>query len=613
MALSDEVKERLDIVDVVGQYVPSLQKAGRNFKALCPFHTEKTPSFVIFPERQSWRCFGACASGGDVFTFVMRVEQLGFSDALKQLAQRAGVTIPERQVRQEHQTLYRIMEAAAVFFQELLQSKRGEAARAYLEQRGVDREAMDRFQLGLSPGSGIQLLEHLSALGYPQDQAVAAGLATRQDDGPPRDMFRGRLMIPIHDDRANLVGFGGRSLDGLEPKSLNSPRTAAFDKSRILYGFHHAKEHIKKQREGVVVEGYMDVIAAHQRGFENVVASMGTAVTEAQVRLLLGVGRQFVLALDPDAAGQEATFRSLEGSWQRFQQRAAVTRRGVTLYERPFEVTLRVAILPEGRDPDQVVRDDPAEWERFIHEAQPLPEYLLAKAPAWWDLATSQGKAQANDRLYPFFDSMANKFDRERYIRLLAELLDSTPETLAASIRKPRQRPTQGRTEPETHSASAVPFERERRDPLEEHALALLLQWPELKEAARELAPEAMIRLENREVFAHWLECSTIDVLVQSVDEELQERVNALLSLALPPMDTRQREQAIRECVYRLEERRLRELKAEEALLLTHATQSALEEPEEQGELAVVEQRAMDTNERLRRLFNARAQEQRRR
>ena len=613
MALSDEVKERLDIVEVIGQYVPSLQRAGRNFKAPCPFHTEKTPSFVVFPERQSWRCFGACASGGDVFSFVMRMDKLGFSDALKQLAQRAGVTIPQRQVREEYQTLYRLMEAAAAFFQELLHSKRGEAARAYLERRGLDRETMDRFQLGLGPGSGTQLLEHLSALGFAHDQAVAAGLATRPDDGPPRDMFRGRVMIPIHDDRANLVGFGGRSLDDTEPKYLNSPRTAAFDKGRILYGFHRAKEHIKKQGEGVVVEGYMDVIAAHQHGFENVVASMGTAVTEAQVGLLLGIGRQFVLALDPDTAGQEATFRSLEGSWRRFQHRAAVTRRGVTLYERPFEVTLRVAILPEGRDPDQVIRDSPAEWEVFVHQAQPLPEYLLAKAPTWWDLSIGEGKAQANDRLYPFFDSMANKFDRERYIRLLAQLLDSTPETLAASIRKPRQAPPQRRSAPEASPASAAPFERERRDPLEEHALALLLQWPELKEAARELAPEAIIRMDNREVFAHWLECTTIDGLLKVVDEEQQERVNALLSSSLPPMDHRQREQAIRECVYRLEERRLRNLKAEEALLLAYPAQSSHEESEEQEDIADTEQRAVDTNERLRQLFYARAQEQRRR
>ena len=613
MTLSDEVKEHLDIVEVVGQYVPGLQRAGRNFKALCPFHTEKTPSFVIFPERQSWRCFGACASGGDVFTFVMRVDRLGFSDALKQLAQRAGVTIPERQVREEHQTLYRLMEAAAAFFQELLHSKRGEAARAYLEQRGVNRVTMDRFQLGLGPGSGTQLLEHLSALGFPHDQAMAAGLTTRPNDGPPRDLFRGRVMIPIHDDRATLVGFGGRSLDGSEPKYLNSPRTAAFDKSRILYGFHRAKEHIKKQEEGVVVEGYMDVIAAHQHGFENVVASMGTAVTEAQVGLLLGIGRQFVLALDPDTAGQEATFRSLGGSWRRFQQRAAVTRRGVTLYERPFEVTLRVAILPERRDPDQVIRDSPAEWELFVHEAQPLPEYLLAKAPNWWDLSIGEGKARANDRLYPFFDSMANKFDRERYIRLLAQLLDSTPETLAASMRKPRQAPPQRRSAPETPLASAAPFERESRDPLEEHALALLLQWPDLKVAARELAPEAIIRMDNQEVFAHWLECTTIDALLKVVDEQQRERVNALLSSSLPPMDHRQREQAIRECVYRLEERRLRNLKAEEALLLAYSAQSSHEESEEQEDVADTEQRAVDTNERLRQLFYARAQEQRRR
>ncbi|MCZ6891807.1 MAG: DNA primase [Chloroflexi bacterium] len=612
MSLTDDVKQRLDIVDVVSQYVPSLQKAGRNYKALCPFHTEKTPSFVVFPDRQSWRCFGACATGGDIFTFVMQREQAGFSDTLKQLAQRAGVSVPERQVREEHQALFQVNEAAATFFQELLHSPRGASAREYLEQRGVDREATDRFQLGLSPVAGDELLKHLTALGSSDAQAVDAGLAVGGDEGPVRGRFRGRLMIPIRDDRGNLVGFGGRSLDGSDPKYLNSPRTPVFDKGRILYAFHLARQSIKKTGEGVVVEGYMDAIAAHRHGFDNVVASMGTAVTEAQVRLLVAVGQRFVLALDPDAAGQEATRRSLQSSWRVLEQRVMSSRRRVTLYERPSEVSLRIAVLPPGDDPDAVIRENPDQWERFIREAPPLPDYLLTRAPDWWDLSTSEGKTQATEQLYPFYKNMADQFERERYIRRLADLLSTTPETLAVSAARP-QRPSSRRREPAAApQTSSAPFEQEHRDPLEEHLLSLILRWPDLKETARSLPPDAFRRPDYREVFILWQKCSTIEELYQTADEEIREQVESMLSAPFPPTDVHQREEAVRQCLYRMEERHLRELKAEEALLLAQtASVAAQDEGESQG-VDALEQRVVDTNERLRQLFGTSTQIQRR-
>ena len=591
MAVSDEVKERLDIVEVVGQYVTGLKKAGRNYKAVCPFHTEKTPSFIVFPDRQTWRCFGACATGGDTFSFVMRMEKMDFGDALKLLAQRAGVDLPQRKAREEHQSLYDLNALAAAFFQELLYSRRGEAARAYLEQRGVDTQATELFQLGLSPGGGDELLAHLAAKGVPHAQAVAAGLAIAPDDGPGRDMFRGRLMIPIRDDHANLVGFGGRALDGPEPKYLNSPRTPVFDKSRILYGLHLAKGPIKERGEGVIVEGYMDVIAAHQHGFGNVVASMGTALTEAQVNFLQAHGQKYVLALDPDTAGQEATFRSLEGSWRVFERRVVGARRGVTLYERPLDVSLRVAVLPSGKDPDQVIRERPAHWEQLIQQAAPLPDYLLGTAPHRWDLTTSEGKAQAHEYLFPLLSGMGNPFERERSIRRLAELLGVRPETLAATLARPTRVRSQRR------QTTASPTERESHDPHVEYLLALLLQWPDLKEAAGQLTPEAIGQMEDREIFTLWLKCSTLDRLRDTLDEELRGRVDGLLVLSLPPMDHLQREKAVRESVHRLEERWLRNLKIEEALLL-----------ERQGEVEGIESQAMDTNDRLRRLFDIKNQ-----
>ena len=589
MALSDEIKERLDIVEVVGSYVPTLQRAGRNYKALCPFHTERTPSFVVFPERQSWRCFGACATGGDVLSFVMRMENLGFSDTLKLLAQRVGIKIPQRQERQERHALHQVNEAALAFFQEVLRSPQGIAARAYLQQRGLDTETVERFELGLSPGSGSALLGHLSALGYPHEQIVRAGLATQSSDASPRDMFLGRLMFPIRDDRGNLAGFGGRSLDESEPKYLNSPRTEVFDKGRILYAFHRTKDRIKEQGEGVVVEGYMDAIAAHQHGFDNVVASMGTALTEHQVSLLKSVGKRFVMAMDSDAAGKEATFRSLRDSWHALA--------GFS------DVLLSIALLPFGKDPDELIRTNSESWHRTIAESTSLLDYLFDSAPMRWDLSTSVGKQQAVDELKQVINRMGNVFEQDKYFRKLADTLDVSLATLEASMGRPHARSPRSRipNRGQAPAASANVFEDEKRDRIEEHLLALVLQWPDLREFVRDLDPQALERWENRELFTFWIGCSTIDELLQGVEEDLRQRVNYLLSLPVPPMDLRTREDAVKDCSHRLEERRLRTLKAEEALLWSQ------EEPLEEAQ----EQRAVDINEKLRALFHARSGHQR--
>ncbi len=416
MALSDEIKERLDIVDVVTGYVPSLQRAGRNHKAPCPFHAERTPSFVVFPERQSWRCFGACATGGDVLSFVMRMEKLTFADTLALLATRTGVSRPRSQQSRQHiNVLHRINASAAAFFQGVLRSGQGIAARAYLQQRGLDAETIDGFQLGLSPGSGTTLKEHLVSLGHAEEQIVAAGLVMHSEDAPDRDMFVSRLMFPIHDDQGNVAGFGARSLDGSEPKYLNSPRTEIFDKGRILYALHRAKGSIREQWEGVVVEGYMDAIAAHQYGCHNVVASMGTALTEHQVALLKRFGKRFVMAMDADAAGRQATFRSLRDSWLALS--------GAT------DVSLGMVLLPFGKDPDELIRADVSAWRRSVAESKPLLDYLFDSVPGVWDLSTSAGKQQVVDELRHVVYSMGNVFDVDTSYRRLAYILEVSVET----------------------------------------------------------------------------------------------------------------------------------------------------------------------------------------
>lgn len=592
MAISDEIKQRLDIIDVVSGYVPSLRRAGRSYKATCPFHTERTPSFVVFPERQSWRCFGACATGGDLISFTMRAENLDFKDTLKLLANRAGISDLQPRQRQWNDSQQRINEAAAAHFQGLLHAPQGMAARTYLKQRGVDADAIAQFEIGLSPAGGNALLQHLKSLGYSESHILKAGLASPRDDSEPRDLFNGRLMFPIRDGNGVLAGFGGRSLDGSEPKYLNSPRTELFDKSHILYALHKAKDVIKQTGEGVIVEGYMDVIAAHQHGFKNVVASMGTALTEQQVTLLRNTGRRFVLALDPDTAGQEATFRDLVDSWHIFEQRLVGRRRNIAIYERttdPFLV--RVAILPPGQDPDQLIRSNPEDWQASLAEAKPLVDYLIDSARDHWDISTSEGKARAAEALYQVIASIGNPFEREGYLKRLADVLDVQVATLEASLGKLSTSSRRSNSQ-QRPRASESPFESTRKDVLQEHLLGFILQWPDLREHLVDMDPQVVRGWEDRILFSSWLKCSTIDELQQMHDDYLQRRIDHLLSLPVPPLDLRQREQAVKDCRYHLEIRRLKSLKEEEKLAMSEA-----------GFSDDIKKRVVETNEQLNNLF----------
>ena len=383
MTVVDEVKARLDIVDVVSSYV-ALQKAGRNFKAPCPFHNERTPSFIVSPERQSWHCFGSCSTGGDAISFVMRREGLEFGEALRTLAAKAGVTLSSTAVQTKSATTHEVNEAATIFYQKLLYSPPGEAAREYLKSRKVDKETARKFRLGLSPdgGESASLKTHLLAEGFTAEHMVEAGLVRRSGGDSSRDFFWGRLMFPIADRRGRVAGFGARSLDGSEPKYINTPGTELFDKRSIAYGLNLAFESIRARGQAVVVEGYMDVIAAHQHGHANVVASMGTALTDTQMSQLRTLAGSIVLALDADAAGQEATVRKLEEMLVTAAEResTAYSRRVGPIMRRD-QTEIKIALLPEGADPDDLIRNDPDAWNATIEEALPGAEFMIRWLP----------------------------------------------------------------------------------------------------------------------------------------------------------------------------------------------------------------------------------------
>ena len=637
MAVVDEIKSRLDILDVVSQYV-QLQRSGRSYKSTCPFHTEKTPSFFVFPERQSWRCFGACATGGDVFSFVMRIENLDFGGVLKSLARQAGVELPERRRGQGGEDpLYSINEAAREIFCNLLMSgERGSGARDYLQSRGLNWETVEKFQLGLSPGDGESLKDQLASKGYTEDHLALAGVVSKGKGGGYRDLFRSRLMFPIRDAEGWLAGFGGRALDGSQPKYLNTPRSPIFDKGNILYAMHLARD--SASREGVVVvEGYMDAIAAHQNGFSNVVASMGTALTRQQVSLVRGLFRkpgsavpgQVILALDPDAAGQEATFRSLESSWNVFQTRAFGRAEGVTLYERREEPLLKVAPITGGKDPAEIILESPGEWAGLVENAVPLMDYLFSALSTRMDLSTPQGKSRLAELLFPLVAATPDSFQQDYYFQRLAALLEVSESTLRASLAQPRMRGGQyrdraasrpraqaGQGNTNREEASATPFARLDHDPLEEYCLSLILQDPQLPpphhgtagngdgsgldmvksrgSAIGDLRFEYFQRVENREVFTSAMKCSTLDALRETLDEELRGHLEHLLSKGLPPSDRNQRQADLRYCVRRLEQRYLRELNSEEGIRLSQVS------PEErEGQ----EQKLIQLGERLNHIF----------
>ena len=562
MSVVDDIRDKLDIVDVVSSHVPSLRKAGRNFKARCPFHTEKTPSFTVSPERQTWRCFGACATGGDVFNFVMRRDNVEFGEALRRLAELAGVeltTRPKEQVDLE-ESLFRVNQEAARFYNETLKSPEGRAALKYLYDRGIDDKAIEEFQIGYSPKGRDRLRTHLATLDANLGHAAQAGLLRSDDEGNVHDFFFGRLMVPILDRRGRVAGFGGRSLDGSNPKYINTAATPIFDKQATLYALDKAASSIREQEAAVIVEGYMDVIAAHQHGRKNVVASMGTALTERQVYLVRSLAKTVVLALDADAAGQEATLRSLEASWRAMERRRFGQRE---------EVALRIAVMPEGRDPDDLIRESPDGWDEIVRSAVPYMDFVIPAFAGRHDLSTPQGKARAAEALMPVILSMGNAFEQDRYFGKLAEALGVTREQLQASIGKLRpvareRRPAGAQSSAPPSSTTVSPFASGDREPLEEFVLAALLHWPELLDVVGDHTPDEFSRTENRELFTQLLAAGTIDELRNHPDETLREHFTYLRERYIIKPTTRQlAPKAIDHALTRLRQRYLKDWQAE--------------------------------------------------
>lgn len=456
MTDTQEIKNRLDLVDVVQDYGVQLRKSGRNYSGFCPFHPNtRTPAFYVFPESQTWRCFGACAEGGDVFSFVMKKNGWDFKETLVDLARRAGVTLEETRPKDAaHEAAetrqVSLLDAASNYYHQLLlHAPQAEAARVYVAGRLLADDTVAAFRLGFALDSWDAAKTHFTGQGYAEDELMAVGLLTEHEERHTRyDRFRGRLMIPIRDLDGRVVGFGARTLDpdGV-PKYLNSPQTALFDKGRLIFGLDMARRHIREAREVVLVEGYLDVMTAWQHGFRNVVAQMGTSLTETQLRLLQKQSKRFVLALDPDAAGAKATLRSLQLARETLDRELDVRfdARGLVQLEGRLKADIRVVTLPDGQDPDKLIRTDPTAWPRLLAEARPVVDYVIQVVAAELEPGDAKGKSAAAAQVLPLINDIADPVERDHYFAKLGKTLGIDVGALRQAGERQRRKGDRGR------------------------------------------------------------------------------------------------------------------------------------------------------------------------
>ena len=452
MTAVDEIKARLDIVDLVSETV-KLRRSGKSYTGFCPFHpNSKTPAFAVFPDSGTWRCFGQCNEGGDIFKYVMKREGWDFTESLRFLAERAGVTLEpltlERKAAEDqYDRLRELLEEAANFFQyQLLKTPAGKTAVDFLVRRGVTQESIQLFGLGYAPGTYDAMTNHFGGKGFSTDELIQVGLVNERDSGGFYDKFRNRVMFPIRDAAGKMAGFGARILDPEDvPKFLNSPQTVLFDKSHLLYGLNLSRKPIRTQDQVVIVEGYLDVILLHQCGFDNTVSPMGTALNEDQLRLLKKFTRRIVLALDADAAGEKATLRGLELARHALDHETELVfdAHGLLRHEARLQADVRVTTLPPGMDPDEVVLRDPEEWRNILGSAQPIVVHVMETLAKSQNLEDAKVKSAVASQVIPLIEDVPSPIERDAYRQQLARLLKIDERSLLGSQRireKPKRR-----------------------------------------------------------------------------------------------------------------------------------------------------------------------------
>lgn len=411
----EEIKRRLDVSEIVGSAI-ALKAAGANFKGLCPFHNEKTPSFMVSDEKGIWHCFG-CGEGGDIFGFTMRMEGLDFPQALEKLAQKAGVTLPKRGQSKDTQklknTLYKILEMATRYYESAL--SKNQPAQKYLKERGLSAKTIKEFRMGFAPAAQNSLISWLSKNKVNKSDIQKAGL-TRAGGN---DLFRGRIIIPFTDSGGRVIGFTGRVIDDGMPKYLNTPATLLFDKGRFLFGLTQAKEAIRSNDEAVVTEGNMDVITSYQAGIKQVVATSGTAITSAQLKQLGRFSKNIKLAFDEDAAGINASERAIPIAQE-------------------LGLALHIVRLGKAKDPDELIKSTggKSKWQTMLKEAPYVVDWMLSTLPKQYDLNSALGKKQLTDRLMSTLNKLQDPVELEHYVNKVAKLVEASPEAIRRKLAK---------------------------------------------------------------------------------------------------------------------------------------------------------------------------------
>ncbi|MBI5588209.1 MAG: DNA primase [Deltaproteobacteria bacterium] len=417
----EEVKERASIVQVISEYVP-LTKRGINHVGLCPFHSEKTPSFTVSETKKIFYCFG-CNATGNAITFVMKKDGIAFPEAVRSIARRYGISVPEERggAADTREPLYQALKLAVEYFSRELKESDGRSGKEYLIKRGFDGEIASRFHIGYSPDRWDGLVVFLRKRGVTMEAAEKAGLVVKKKDGTSYyDRFRGRLIFPITDSKGRVTGFGGRALDDTTlPKYLNSPESPVFKKGETLYGFYQARQSISKEGSAIVVEGYFDLLAMHKHGFTNSVATMGTALTPEQIRVLKGYASTVYALFDSDQAGKNAAIRSLN----------------LFLNE---EVTCRAVLLAQGKDPDEFLASSgPEAMREAVTRAEPLMEFFLKELKKKFDLTTPEGKRKYLDEATPYLTKVRNIAEKGHYAGVAARVLGLPPESVFSALKMP--------------------------------------------------------------------------------------------------------------------------------------------------------------------------------
>lgn len=527
MTDTDQIRERINIVDLIAESV-RLKKAGRNFKGLCPFHNERTPSFIVSPERQIWHCFG-CSRGGDAFTFLMELDRIEFPEALKILAERAGVKLEMRAVDSEKtklkQRLLEIHHLVGEFYHFLLVKHTiGERARLYLKSRGVSDALVNTFGLGFAPNAWENATKFLRKKGFSDKELEMGGVSLRGRSGW-YDRFRGRLMFPLKNYRGETIAFAGRLLDpqAKEAKYINSPETPLYTKGQTLYGLEVTKETIRREGSAVVVEGEFDAISSYQAGVANVVAIKGSALTETQVDLLKRFTERIILALDQDAAGD------------------AAMRRGIEIADR-VGLDIRVVAIPLGKDPDEAARDNAAIWKKSVKQAVPFYDFLISSALARFSTLDAYSKKKITDEVLPQLAKITNTIVQAHYVKELSGKLALPEEKIVEAMGKLKMVPLAVGKAPPVEPSSA----KSRAVQIEERLFSLVVQAKDIKEAlvqvTKQLDPSDLTQSSVRRLFIELVDYTAnneqvdLNDFARTLPQELVPTLNRLFLADLPPV-----------------------------------------------------------------------------